>query len=468
MRRRFRFPSQTVVRTAADLVMLNLALGLGLLGALAPLTLAARHSLPHGALVAAWGLTTTFFVAFRMWAARSKLLGKKAAESSTAAAGVPTVLLIGGAGYIGSALLPKLLARGYRVRLLDSFLYGEEPIAPYLGHANLELIRADFRQVDEVVRATRGAHAVIHLGAIVGDPACAIDEELTLEVNLVATRTIAEIAKGSGVHRLLFASTCSVYGAADELLDEASLLSPVSLYAKSKIASERVLLGMRSANFSPVILRFGTIYGLSGRTRFDLVVNLLAAKAAVDGEIPVFGGDQWRPFVHVDDAARALLLALEARSDDLQAAIFNVGSDSQNYTLSEVGRAINRLVPSARLAINDQNVDRRNYRVSFRRIRNALGFEPVWSLNSGVCQVLEALASGRVTDYRDPHYSNARFLSDEANRLPRQKGWAEDLMRTLQLPQLARAPAAAPTARTSLDYAARPARLKVGQLQATQ
>src|SRR5437870_5028024 len=153
-----------------------------------------------------------------------------------------TVLVIGGAGYIGSALLPRLLARGHRVRLLDRFFYGFEPIRDILSHRNLEIIQADFRRVDKLVECMEGVDAVIHLGAIVGDPACALDRDLTIEVNLMATRTIAEVAKGYGIRRFIFASTCSVYGAStdDELLTEESLLNPVSLYAVTKLASEKV------------------------------------------------------------------------------------------------------------------------------------------------------------------------------------------------------------------------------------
>ena len=231
---------------------------------------------------------------------------------------IESVLVIGGAGYIGSALLRRLLDRGYRVRLLDLFVYGEEPIQDLMEHPRLEVLHADFRHIDRVAEAMRDMDAVIHLGAIVGDPACALDEDLTIDVNLMATRMIAEIAKGYGVNRFIFASTCSVYGASDELLDEYSTLNPLSLYARSKIASERVLMGMADDRFNPVILRFGTIYGFSGRTRFDLVVNLLTAKAIVEGQITVMGGDQWRPFVHVEDAALAVFKVLEAPLDSVE------------------------------------------------------------------------------------------------------------------------------------------------------
>ena len=221
------------------------------------------------------------------------------------------ILVIGGAGYIGSALLPKLLDKGYRVRLLDLLLFDTDPISAILGHPNLEIVQGDFRHVGKIVEAMQGVDSVVHLGAIVGDPACELDRELTTEVNLSATRMVAEVAKLCGIERFVFASTCSVYGACDELLDERSTTKPVSHYGNTKLAAERVLREMADQRFAPTVLRFATIYGLSGRTRFDLVVNLLTAKAKIDGRITVNGGNQWRPFVHVDDAALAVARVLE-------------------------------------------------------------------------------------------------------------------------------------------------------------
>jgi len=356
------------------------------------------------------------------------------------ATAIRRVLLIGGAGYIGSALIPKLLDNGYHVRLLDLLIFGTEPIAPWLEHPRLEVIKADFRQVDTVVRAMRNVDAVIHLGAIVGDPACALDEELTVEINLMATRMIAEVAKGSGVGRFIFASTCSVYGASDEILDERSALNPVSLYARSKIACEKVLHKMADDQFAPVIVRFGTVYGLSGRTRFDLVVNLLTAKAVIDHEITVMGGDQWRPFLHVDDAAQAVFMALEAAPALLANQVFNVGADDQNYTISQVGEIIHRLVPTAKLIDLGSDTDRRNYRVSFSHIRRQLGFVPRYTVAQGVQQVLHAFAQGQVTDYRAASYSNVKFLNDggKAQLVRNENGWATDLLHEAA-PPMARA-----------------------------
>ena len=227
--------------------------------------------LPRGVFLLGWLFTTLIVVLARLWSAVWKM--QHMHPSPYLDESVEKILVIGGAGYIGSALLPFLLKRGYKVRLLDLLMYGTEPIQGFLEHPNLEVMQADFRQVDKVVQAMNGVDAVVHLGAIVGDPACAFDEKLTIEVNLMATRMVAEVAKACGVRRFVFASTCSVYGAGDEILNETSPLNPVSLYAESKIASERILHPMAEDSFSPTLLRFGTIYGFSGRVRFDLVVE---------------------------------------------------------------------------------------------------------------------------------------------------------------------------------------------------
>ncbi len=323
-----------------------------------------------------------------------------------------SILVIGGAGYIGSALLPKLLKQGFSVRLLDLFVYGEEPIREFFEHPRLNVIRADFRQIDKIVEAVKGVHSVVHLGAIVGDPACALNEELTTEVNLMATKMIAEICKGFRVKRFIFASTCSVYGASDDVLDERSRLNPVSLYAKTKIACERVLQEMANQDFSPVILRFSTIFGLSGRTRFDLVANLLTAKAHFEHKITVYGGDQWRPFLHVDDAAESVMAAIKAPVEKVHNEVFNVGGDKLNYTLGELGQIIADKVPSAELLEMGQDGDKRNYRVSFKKIVRELNFEPKWTLEKGVDQVLSAIASGQVRNYQESQFSNVKYLQE--------------------------------------------------------
>jgi nucleoside-diphosphate-sugar epimerase len=391
-----------------------------------------RLSVPRSVLPIAWILCMCTLATARLWSSVWKALHKReiSEERSRPNNKIQSILVIGGAGYIGSALLPKLLDRGYQVRLLDLFLFGKDPIGRVIDHPNLEIVEGDFRQINKIVECVQGMDAVIHLGGIVGDPACALDEDLTIEVNLMATRFIAEVAKGHRTRRFIFASTCSVYGANDILLDENSSLNPVSLYASSKIASERVLLQMASDTFAPVILRFGTIYGLSGRTRFDLVVNLLAAKAMMEGKITLSGGDQWRPFVHVDDAALAVVKSLEAAAPLVEKQIFNVGSDEQNFTLQQVGELIKRLVPTSELVEMGCDSDRRNYRVSFKKIRDILGFQPEWTVEKGVQQVIDAIKTGKVKDYKSAKYSNVKFLTeDKFSQLIRTTGWERKLIK---------------------------------------
>lgn len=371
--------------------------------------------LGRGIWVLSWILTIVLLSVARVWAAlwTTVVRAEQALTHPKETGRIHHVLVIGGAGYIGSALVKKLLHAGYRVRILDLLMYGEEPIKAFLDHPLFELIQGDFRDVGKVVQAMQGVDAVVHLGAIVGDPACAVNESITISINLTAARMIAEVAKGSGIRRFVFASTCSVYGASDEILNERSALAPVSLYARTKIASERALLELADQHFGPTILRFGTIYGLSGRTRFDLVVNLLTAKAVVEGKITVMGADQWRPFVHVEDAALSVQRVLEAPWNVVRGQIFNVGSDEQNYTIGQVGQIIHQMVPTAELLDLGQDGDRRNYRVSFAKIRDAIDFAPEWTLEQGIQQVIDALKSGQVEDYRDARYSNVKFLKEE-------------------------------------------------------
>jgi nucleoside-diphosphate-sugar epimerase len=396
--------------------------------------LAGAFYFPRGALVLAWVLTNVVLIGARVWTWLWLFWAGYSVSSVPADIAdrkVSKVLVIGGAGYIGSEVVRLLLDRGYTVRVLDRLIYGIKPIEQLVNHPNLEIVKEDFRKVDQVVEAMQGVDAVVHLGAIVGDPACALDEALTIQINLTATRMIAEVAKGVGVNRFIFASTCSVYGASDELLDERSVLRPVSLYAKSKIASEQVLRSMADERFAPIILRFGTIYGLSGRTRFDLVANLMTATAMFEGKITVRGGDQWRPFVHVTDAARAAVKCVEAPLAVVRNHAFNVGSDEQNCTLRGLAEIVAAQVPGATIVDEAVDSDRRNYRVSFAAIRRAIDFRPEWSLPLGINQIVDAVRNGTVSNYRDPTFSNVRFLSEEGllQLGKEQRDWEQELLR---------------------------------------
>jgi nucleoside-diphosphate-sugar epimerase len=315
------------------------------------------------------------------------------------------VLVLGGAGYLGSMLVPMLLARGYKVRVLDRLLFGSEPLASVAKDPAFELVVGDVRDLQAVVAATKGCDAVVDLAAIVGDPACAVNRQLSLEVNRAATRMLIEVCKGYGVNRIVFASTCSVYGASDYLVDELTPPTPISIYAETKVTSEELLLEAASGDFHPVMLRLGTLFGLSPRPRFDLVVNLLTARAATTGKITIFNGEQWRPFLHVRDAARAFLAALEAPADAVASEIFNVGDYSLNMRLSAVSAKIAEVIPAVSIE-HVENGDKRNYRASFDKIHTRLGFRCEKSIEFGIREIYAAVHSNQIADFTASQFNN--------------------------------------------------------------
>ncbi len=326
---------------------------------------------------------------------------------------IEDVLVVGGAGYIGSILTRQFLDAGYRVRVLDLELFGTKSLSDVLHHPRLETMRGDFRNVEDAARALRGMDAVCHLAAIVGDPACALDRETTVTVNYAAAKMMAQLAKANGVTKFVFASTCSVYGDSEEIMSESSPLNPVSLYATTKIDAERALLDSADTEFQPTILRFATAYGWSHRPRFDLVANLFSAQAVTDKKIRVFNGEQWRPFVHTRDIARACVLAVEAPLSKVGGQIFNVGDESQNYTLSQLGEIVAQANPGTEVEDVRNNDDMRNYRVDFQKIRTVLGFQASVDLVEGVQEMVNVVRSGHIPNWRDPVYSNSKHLEGE-------------------------------------------------------
>jgi nucleoside-diphosphate-sugar epimerase len=320
---------------------------------------------------------------------------------------VERVLVVGGAGYLGSALVPQLLERGYNVRVLDSLLFGDQSLRGVARHPQFELLVGDVRDIQALVHAVRDCDAVVHLAAIVGDPACEIDKDLSVEVNRAATRMLIDICRGYGVQRFLFASTCSVYGSSDSIVTEFSELAPLSLYAQTKLDSENLLLEAVAAtpNFHPTILRLGTLFGLSARPRFDLVVNLLTARAASTGRITIYNGEQWRPFLHVRDAAKAFRMLLEAETEAISGQIFNVGDNRLNLRLADVSEKIASMIPATEVQHVD-NGDRRNYRACFDRIRTNIGFECDISVEQGISEMYHAIRLSQIEDFTDARFNN--------------------------------------------------------------
>jgi nucleoside-diphosphate-sugar epimerase len=288
-------------------------------------------------------------------------------------------------------------------------VYGDSAIRELIGQPHFELSIGDCRNIQNVVSAVNGVSGIVHLAAIVGDPACEQDRKAALEINYAATRMLIEIAKGEGVKRFVFASSCSVYGATDVLMDEKTEVTPISLYAQTKVDSERALVAAQDGRFHPTILRLATVFGNSFRPRFDLVVNLLTAKALQEGLITIFNGEQWRPFIHVSDAAEGFLAVLQAPLGVVSGETFNLGDSRLNYTLSQVAEKIRKIVPGTRVE-NIENSDRRNYRVSFDKIRIQVGYTCQLDLEDGIRELKHVFEEGAILDYTEPQYNNQRFL----------------------------------------------------------
>ena len=322
--------------------------------------------------------------------------------------GLRRVLVTGGAGFIGSHLTRRLLDAGYHVRILDRFDYGRAGIES-IKHPRLEIQQGDICNSRDVSRAVRDVDGVLALAAIVGDPACNLDPEETINLNYTATKILIEACNFYGVRRLVFASSCSVYGASDnDLLTERSRLNPVSLYARTRVLSENIIFDRRG-DVEPVVLRLATVFGLSPRMRFDLVVNTLTVRAVVDRRIAVHGGDQWRPNVHCRDVARAFAMALEAPAAAVAGEIFNVGGDAQNHRIAELGQMVAEIVGDVNVEYHSDVPDPRNYRVSFEKIRRTLGFEPEYSVARGIREVAAGVrASPALRHYQSPVFHNVQ------------------------------------------------------------
>ena len=320
------------------------------------------------------------------------------------------VLVTGGAGYVGSTVVGQLLAASVPVRVLDSLAVGDgSSLLHVWGSSSFDFVRGDVR--DEAVRsaALEDVDAVVHLAAIVGDPACSRDPERAREVNLDATRALLEECRQRDVSRFVFASTCSNYGKmveTDAVATEEWELRPVSLYAETKVAAELDILAANRAGFSTTCLRFATVYGVSPRMRFDLTVNEFARDALLSGELVVYGEQFWRPYVHVGDAARAIVSVLAASVDDVGGEVFNVGSASQNLRKQDLVELLRGRLPETTVERVVQAEDPRDYRVSFSKIQNRLGYETARTVLQGIDEVLALLGSGAIADPFAPVYRN--------------------------------------------------------------
>ena len=319
------------------------------------------------------------------------------------------ILVTGGAGYIGSTLVPLLLAQGHQVRVFDSLMYGGSSMFGFWSQPGFEFMKGDLQDKQAVIEAVQGVEAVVHLAAIVGDPACAKKPDLARATNLGGSLSLLETSRHAGVRRFVFASTCSNYGRmadSTQYADENWEVRPISLYAETKVAVEEAVLDLDRADFAPTVLRFATVYGVSPRMRFDLTVNEFTLDLLIKGHLTVFGQQFWRPYIHVRDVARAITEMLTHPVEQVSTQVFNVGSTSQNFQKQQLVELIGPYAPGARIEYVEKNEDPRDYRVSFEKIKDSLGFQTHYSVEDGVREVAQLVRSGVLTDTEEARYRN--------------------------------------------------------------
>ena len=326
------------------------------------------------------------------------------------------VLVTGGAGFLGSVLVPRLLDDGYHVDVFDRMLFGPEPLAPVAEHPHLRIVNGDLTRLAEQNGFLEGVDAVIHLGAFSNDPSCDLKPELTQRVNFDATTELARRAARAGVRRFLFASSCSVYGSnPSPIVDEGSELHPVSLYAQKKAEAERALFAMPTSGMTIGALRMATLYGLSPRMRFDLAINLMVMNAVTRRSIFVLGGgQQWRPFLHVSDAAQAFITAMEAPAEVVDREVFNVGADEHNFRIGDLAWIVRDALPHLDIGIQTvpDDADKRSYRVGFHKIMNRLGFHARADVAESIVEIARAIQAGRLGDCSDTRYYTVKHMRE--------------------------------------------------------
>ena len=311
------------------------------------------------------------------------------------------VLVTGGAGYKGSTLVRELLFKGYRVRVLDSLMYGGRAITPFFNHPNFDFLKGDIRKKTDVDSALDQVTDVMHLAAIVGDKPCEKDPKLSVEINYDGTQILAEAASRHGVERLIFASTCSNYGISDPSVpvSENGQLNPVSLYAELKIDCEKLLTDLaRKGKICTVCLRFSTAFGVSGRTRFDLTVNSFTFEALRDKKVIVFSEESWRPFSHVLDMANIYQSMLQAPKEEIAGQIYNAGWNKQNYMKKDIINMIKEVIGDFEVDYINTIEDRRSYRVDFTKIEKLLNLQVAMPLKKGIEEVASAIKTGLLTE----------------------------------------------------------------------
>lgn len=306
------------------------------------------------------------------------------------------ILVTGGAGYVGSVVIPELAKEGHQIKCLDRFFFGSEYLSRKEYENNVELIKDDIRWFDPKI--LDGIDIVMDLAALSNDPVGDLDPNKTFDINHLGRSRVARLSKNSGVKRYILASSASIYGQQTDVADENSTPCPLTAYSKANRMAEVDNLPLNDDNFTVTALRFSSIYGLSSRMRFDLAVNSMALELYKTGKIVVRGKSNTRPFLHIKDAARAYSIIIKAQKEKIGGQIFNVGSDNQNYRMDDLAKEVGDSIGKKYdLELKDTQ-DHRSYKASFKKIRETLGFETKFTVKDGSIEIYKALESGELTD----------------------------------------------------------------------
>jgi len=312
------------------------------------------------------------------------------------------VLLIGGAGYVGTVITSHFLKLGFKVRALDNFVYdNQEAIQAYLGDESYEFISGDLGNMDTLAKAAEGIENVVILGGLVGDPITKNYPEASNKINDIGVQACIDFFDDKKLNKLIFISTCSNYGLIkeNELADENFDLNPLSLYAKAKVAAELHLMSKKGkVSYTGTVLRFATAFGLSPRMRFDLSVSEFVRDLYFGEELLVFDEHTWRPYCHVRDFARLIELVIEADNEKVSFEVFNAGGEVNNFTKKMIVDTIASYIPDANIKYGANGTDPRNYKVSFKKVKDTLGFEPKYTVKNGIEELINAFKIGVYSD----------------------------------------------------------------------
>jgi nucleoside-diphosphate-sugar epimerase len=320
------------------------------------------------------------------------------------------VLVTGGAGYVGAVLVPKLLDKGYKVKVLDLFIYGENVLDAVKDNPNLEKIKGDIRDRALLERIMPGCDAIIHLACISNDPSFELDPDLGKSINYDSFADLVDVSKDSGIHRFIYASSSSVYGIREETnVHEELALMPLTDYSKFKAMCEEDLLKKREPGFVPLIVRPATVCGYSPRLRLDLTVNILTNHAVNNQKITVFGGQQMRPNIHIQDVTDLYVKSLEWADESIDGQIFNAGYDNQKVI--DIAETVREAVGEKVSVITTPTDDNRSYHISSAKIKDQLGFAPVHSIGGAVNDLVKAFSRGMITNPMDDiRYYNIKTM----------------------------------------------------------